>query len=394
MSAAPQREQPAASTPRQSLVGRVLNSGRATLAAVAATLAALAGIVTNWHTIKSALLPTAPATEAKIVAGVEPDISRQEYDLQAHPPIERPASSAALAPGGPARSGVGYRFAVYFAPAGVQPSAGRSIAVASEEEAKGGEPTTTVSAEQKIKQEGEKITEEAKRDEEEAAREQAEATAEQKSAEAREQEEQKKEQEAQKRAEESQRQDAPQAKTEEAKARKRAQQAKSTVRAKRREAARTPTQRRIEVGTSTGRVEEVLHAAHLPESCQSTCALKPIVEKVLKSTAGDAAQAAKEVRTVAASRSGARVHFDVTLKGLERKVVVLTYSLVQTNGAPPPAPYLDTVAVKTFAPAHQREVVVGSCWVPVPSSSQRYYIELTVYDGKTEVAYKDTSPFR
>jgi hypothetical protein len=54
------------------------------------------------------------------------------------------------------------------------------------------------------------------------------------------------------------------------------------------------------------------------------------------------------------ARPAARVHFGVTLKG---------------------------------------EVVGGVCWVPVPSSSRRYYLEPTVYDGKAEVQSKDWSRF-
>lgn len=375
-------EQPADSPAKSSLLGR----GRKIALFAFGALALFAGGITNWDTIKHDLFPAKSAAEASIVAGVEPDISLQEFDVQDQPPGQRPASTAAVAPGGSPRPGSSYRFAVYAAPAITQPAAGRLVAVSFEEEAK--------SQEQKIKEEGEKVKEEAKRDEENSAREETKAAAEQKSAEAREQEEQKKEQEDQKRVEETQKQGVPQAKAEEETARKGVEKASATVQAKKKETVRPPSQRRIEAGTSADRVEEVLHEADLSQRCRPTCGLKPIVEKVLKATSNNPAEAAQQVRAVASRGSGARVHFEVILKGLEHKEVILTYSLVQTNGAPPPAPYLDTVAIKTIAPAREREVIVGDCWVPVPSSSQQYYVELTVYDGKTEVAYKDTSHFQ
>jgi hypothetical protein len=385
--------QPVASSTKWSLLRRFLSEGRSALLGLAAILAALVAIVTNWDTLRSALFPAKHAAEATIAARVDPDISLQEFDLQDRPPAQRPALTAEVAPGESPRPGSRYRFAAYTVPASAQPPAGGFVVVASNGQAKLAERKTTNTAEEKIKEEGEKVTEEAKHAEESAARERAEAAAEQKAAEAREREEQTKEQEAQKRAEETQKPGVAQAKAERAKAQKAVQKAKETVRTKKQEAVQPPSQRRIEAGMPLGRVEEVLHRAHVREGCRPTCALKPIVEKVLKATSNNAAAAASEVRAVTRG-SGARVHFEVTLKGLEHKVVVLTYSLVQTNGAPPPAAYLDTVAIKTLAPAHEPEVVRGSCWVPVPSSSRHYYVVLTVYDGDTEVGYKETSAFQ
>ncbi|HYB23163.1 MAG TPA: hypothetical protein VED41_05155 [Solirubrobacteraceae bacterium] len=363
--------------------------------AVPTALAALAGIVTNWNTLSSAVFPAVPATKATIVAHVEPDISLREFEVQDQLPTQR-SSAAAVVPGGSHTPGFGNRFAVYAVPASTPSTAGRFLAVSSEEPAKSSESTTIKnSAEQKAK-EGEKVTEEAKRAEESAAREKAQAASELKEAEAREQEERKKEQEERKKKQEAEEraeaQGAATAKAEEAKARKAVAKAKETVRAKKQETVRPPSQRRIEAGTPAGRVEEVLHEADLPKHCRPTCGLKPIVEKVLKVTSNNAAAAAQEVRAVNPS-SGARVHYEVTLKGLEHKVVVLTYSLVQTNGAPPPEPYLGTVAIKTVAPAHEPEVVRGICWVPLPSSTRQYYLDLTVYDGETEVESQDTSRF-
>jgi len=388
-------QSPAAPPVKPSLWNRIVHGGWKTVLAVPPTLAVLAGVVTNWDTIKAAIFSSSPPAEATIVAAVEPDISRQEFNLQDHPPVLLPGSSAAV-PGSSAQRS-GYRFAVYSPPADASQGA-RLLSISAEEPPKAPEQTNTSASEQKIKEEGEKITEEAKHDEELAAQEKTQAASEAKQAEMRAQEEQKKEQEAQKRAEETQTHDhakaTAQAKTEVAKARTAAEAAKETVRAKRLEAARPPSQRRAEVGTPVGRVEEVLHAAHLDEGCQPTCAMKPLVEKALKASSGNAAVAARQVRVVASSSTGARVHYDVTVKGLEHKEVVLTYSLVQTNGPPPPATYLDTVTIKTFTPSRQREQVVGSCWVGLPSSARSYYVELTVYDGETEVKYTDTPTFR
>jgi hypothetical protein len=273
-------------------------------------------------------------------------------------------------------------------------AAGTLVAVASAGEPESTESNTTSSVEHapELKLEGERTTEEAKRTEEAAAGEKAKATSEQKSAEVREQEEQKKEQEARKRAEETPAQGAVVAKAEEAQARRKARQAKATVVAKKREAVRPAAERRAEAGTPPGRVEEVLREAHLPEHCRPTCGLKPIIEKALKVTSNSGAAAAQAAR--AASRSpGVRVHYEITLKGLEHKVVVLTYALVQTNGRTPPTRYLIPIAIRTVAPVHEPEVVKGVCWVPVPSSSRHYYLDLTVLDGKTEVESKDTSDF-
>jgi flagellar biosynthesis GTPase FlhF len=393
----PPDEPPVAASTKSGLWSRVGQGGWKALLAIPATLAVLAGVVTNWDTIKRAIFATAPPTEATIVAAVEPYISRQEFDIQDRPPPLASPSAAVLVPRGPARPGGGYRLAVYTPSAEAQPGAGRLLAVSSEEPANASGQTTATSAERQIKQEGEKVTEEAKHDEELAAQQKQHAAAEQKQAEARVQEEQKKEQEAQKRAKETaahgQAQQTEQAKAEEALARQRVEVAKSTATTEQREAIRPSSQRRAEVGAPAGQVEGVLQAAHLDEGCRPTCALKPLVEKVLKASSGDVAAAARQVREVARSSTGARVHFDVTVKGLAQKEVVLTYSLVQTNGAPPPAPYLDTVTIRTFTPTQQKQAEVGSCWVPLPSSSERYYVELTVYDGETEVAYKDTSSF-
>jgi hypothetical protein len=382
-------EQPAGSPAKAK--GRFLSRGWKAVYAVSVALTALAAIVTSSNTLRTFLFPDKAAGGAHIVAEMESDITLQEYDKDLQ---QRPASTAAFTGGASSRPDIRNSFAVYAARATLRPVATRFVAVSSEGEAK---TTETKSAEAKTKEEGEKIKEEAKRDEEDAAREKARAATEQKSAEAREQEEQKKEQEDQKRAEETQTQDAAQAKVEQAKAEKaekKAEKADETVQVKRQEAVRSPTQRRIEGGTPAGRVEEVLHKAGVPERCRPTCALKPIIEKALKNTSGNTTTAALEIRTVAMRGSGASVHFEVTLKGLEHKEVVLTYALVQDSGPPPPEPYQGRVTIKTFAPASEEEVVVGSRWVAVPSNSQEYHLELTVVDSEKEVAFHDTSPFQ
>ncbi len=231
---------------------------------VFALLALLAGGVTHWDTIKAAFFPPAPATAARIVAHVEQDISLGEYEVQDQPPAQRPASTATTAPGGSPQSGSGYRLAAYAVPAST-PAAVGLLAVASEERTSPEQTTTTSGgATQKNKEEGAVVTEEARRAEEAAAREKAKATAEQQVAEAREREEQRREQAAQTRAEETQKQGAARAKTEEARARGGAEKAKETVRVKRQEAARPPSQRRAEAGTPAGLVEAVLHEARLP----------------------------------------------------------------------------------------------------------------------------------
>lgn len=274
-------EQPAGSSSKAK--GGFLSRGWKFVYAVSAVLAALAAIVTSSNTLRSFLFPHKAASGAHIVAEMESDITLQEYDKDLQ---LRPASTAAVVGGASSRPDIRNSFSVYAARVTPRPVAGRLVAVSFEGETKTAE---TKSAEAKIKEEGEKIKEEAKRDEEDAAREKARVAAEQKSAEAREQEEQKKEQEDQKRAEETQAQDAAQAKAEQTKAEKAEKKAKTadeTVQAKRREAVRSPTQRRIEGGTSAGRVEEVLHEAGVPERCRPTCALKPIIEKALKHTVG------------------------------------------------------------------------------------------------------------
>jgi hypothetical protein len=382
-------QQPASSSSKAK--GRFLSRGWKFVYAVSAVLTALAAIVTSSNTLRSFLFPHKAASGAHIVAEMESDITFQEYDKDLQ---LRPASTAAVLGGASSRPDIRNSFSIYAGRVTPRPVAGRLVAVSFEGETKTAE---TKSAEAKIKEEGEKIKEEAKRDEEDAAREKARVAAEQKSAEAREQEEQKKEQEDQKRVEETQAQDAAQAKAEQAKAEKAGKKAKTadeTVQAKRREAVRSPTQRRIEGGTSAGRVEEVLHEAGVAERCRPTCALKPIIEKALKNTSGNTTTAALEVRTVATRGSGASVHFEVTLKGLEHKEVVLTYALVQNSGPPPPEPYQGRVTIKTFAPKSEEEAVVGSRWVAVPSNSQEYHLELTVVDSEKEVAFHDTSPFQ
>lgn len=360
------------------------------LATVAATLTALVAIVTNWEKLEQLLFPSEPVPTATIIAGVDPYITLREFDAQAQLPSQGPTATAAVARRGRATPGFVDRFATYSVSAGAPPPAGRLVA---EEHASGTEQSTGTIAGQKIKAEGERVSAEAKHAEETVAQEAKTAAAEQKSAQVLVQEEQQKEREAQKRAEETPDQGATQAKAEEAAARKAVAEAKATVLAKKQEASRPLTQRRIEAGTPASRVEAVLHEAHLPTRCRPTCGLKPIVEKVLKDTTNNTAAAAAEVRAVTHS-SGARVHYEVTLTGLEGKVAVLTYSLVQTDGAPPPEPFLDTVVIKTVAPRRDPEVLRGICWVPVPSSSRRYYVVLTVHDGREEVGYMDTRAFR
>lgn len=384
---------PAVSSPGSGFVRKVLDQGWKAVAAIGALLALAAGAITNWKTIETTLFPAKLAYAASIVSHVESDISLQEYELQTQAPVQRTQLATSVTPGGSLGQRSGYRLAAYVLPTNGQPAAGTRVSVASEE-TKSSESKTASSAERapEIKQEGEKITEEAKHTEEVAAAEKAKATTEQKSAEVREREEQKKAQEAHKRAQETQAHGAVLAKAEEAQARQKARKAKATVLAKARQAVRPAAERRVEAGTPPGRVEEVLREAHLPEHCRPTCGLKPIIEKALKLSADSGAAAAQAAR--AASRSpGVRVHYELTLRGLEHKVVVLSYALVQTNGSTPSTLYARPITIRTVAPALEREVVRGICWVPVPSSSRQYYLDLTVLDGETEVESKDTSDF-
>jgi hypothetical protein len=347
-------------------------------------LGLLATGLANWHKVESALFPAKAATAATIAARVESDISLPEYEVQRQGP-------ASITTGAQALSGSRYRFADYSAPEGEQPLAETVLLAASEPPGNGAQSTTTNGAEKK-QAEVRSVTEEAKQAEERAATEKAQATAERKEAETREQEEQKKETKAVKRAEEASASGAPAAEAEATRARSEVEKARERVRAKKQEAIRPPSQRRIESGTPASRVEEVLHKTQLPQSCSSMCGLKLIVESALKGASNDAAAAAKEVQAVN-PRAGARVHYDVILKGLQGKVVKLTYSLVQTDGSPPPEPYEKLVTIRTVAPKGESEPVKGVCWVGVPSTSRRYFLDLTVYDGQTEVESGETKRF-
>lgn len=388
--AAQPSEQPAAQPPKPSLWSRFKRAVLTT----AAVLAALVGIVKEWNALTSLIFPAGHAPEARILGKAESEISLQEYEVQGQLPAGLQASTSAAAAARFPQTSSRYRLAIDDAPAASRPVTATFVAVTSEEGAKSQEEKIKPQSEQ-IKQEGEKIKEEAKREEEDAAREKAKATSEQKSAEALEQEERKKAQEAQKRAEETAKHGAPEAKAEEQKARREVDRASKTVQAKKEEARRPPSARRAEAGASAGVVEEVLREAHLPARCNSSCGLKPIVERALKTTSNDPAKAARQVQaTIRSPRLGARVHFDIALYGLAHNAVALTYSLVQRNGAPPPPPYVDTVIFKTVEPTGEKEPAVGRFWVPVPSNSQEYYLQLTVYDGKREVASSDTNPFR
>ncbi len=393
-------EQPEAAPSKSSLLGR----GSKVVLAVPAILAALAGIVTNWHTIKAAVFPTRAAAQAQIVAEVESDITRQEYirDL-----LPRTASSAAILGG--ASRGPGFRSsdAVYLAPAGPRLIPAAFVAVVNEPEPSSSAQVTGGNTEEKAKSEGEKLAQEAKSAEETTAQEKARAEAEQKAAEARvleekkkAQEETKKAQEDQQRVKETQKQGSAQAKAELEKAKKQAERAdeavrakKQEVQAKKREVERPPTQRRIERGASASRVEAVLQEAGVPERCHPVCALKPTVEKALMHTSGDAVAAAQQVRAVAKGNSGAAIKFEVRLKGLEHKVVRLSYVLVQDSGPPPPVAYQGQVPIKTFVPKSEDEPEVGICWVPLPSSSRRFHLALTVVDGEQPVRFQKTSSF-
>jgi hypothetical protein len=353
-------------------------------------LGTFAGGIANWHTVKSALFPTKPATVATIVSLVEPDISLEQFELQAQPPLQRGPSAALLTPG----QHPGYRLVAYVMPAG-------TIVAANSEEPLKSTETKISNAQPEQKQEGKQIADEAKHVEEAAARERAKAAEEQKQAEAHVQEEDNKAHEAGKRAQEAGEKAGERAgeraanmlfaREEEAVARRKAQEARATVRAKRQDAARTPSERRVEAG-KPARVEEVLHEAHLADNCRPSCGLKPIIEKTLKVSPNDTAAAAKVAQTVSRS-PGVRVHYELTLKGLEHKVVALSYVLVQTNGPTPPVIFLKPVTIRTVAPVHEPEVIRGVCWVPLPASSRRYYLDLTVWDGEAELESKDTSYF-
>jgi hypothetical protein len=354
--------------------------------AVFGALALFGGGVTQWDTIRSAFFSTKAAAEAHIEEPEVEAMTRQAYESG---PAQRAAPTAAVTDGAaPRPAGFRTSFAVYAVPAAAQPVAGRLVVVSFEEEAK--------DVETKIKAEGEKVKEEAKRDEEDAAREKARAAEEQKSAEVREQEEEQKGQEDQKRAEEAQKQDAAQAKAEQAKAEeaeKAAEKAHETVRAKKQEVARPLTQQRIESGASADQVEEVLRKAGDSERCHRTCGLKPFVEKALKEKSGNATAAAEVVRPVAASNTGAFLHFRVILKGLEHKVVFVSYVLVQNNGQLPPEAYQGQVTIKTVAPSREPESRWVDCWVPLPSSSQEYHLELTVSDSQEDLDIRKTTSF-
>ncbi|HTD07298.1 MAG TPA: hypothetical protein VK680_00280 [Solirubrobacteraceae bacterium] len=372
-----------------------VTGGQKGLATVAAILVALVAIVTNWQKLEEILFPPAPPPvppAATIVAEVDPFITLREFDAQAQLMGQGSGATAAVAPRGSSALGSKYRFATYSASTSEPSRTSELVVGVSEEQTDGAGQSTTTSAEQKIRVEGAQVREEAKHAEEVVHQEASVAAAEKESAEARVREEQKKEREAQKRAEETKTHGTTKALLEEATARKAVEKAKATVRAKRQEAARPLTQRRLEAGTPASRVEEVLHDAQLPERCRPTCGLKPLVEKVLKDSANNTAAAVQKVQTVNRS-AGARVHYEVTLKALAGKVVVVTYSLVQTNEPPPPEWYLGTVVIRRVKPKHDPEVLRGTCWVPLPSSSRRYYVVLTAYDATEEVGYKKTSPF-
>jgi hypothetical protein len=337
-------------------------------------LAAVATIVTSWIAIFPHHAAITPGASFEV--DVEP-MTRQEYKAD-----QQSRGGATAAVGGDS-------FAVYVVP--VADGAEGLVPVSFTEEA--------AAEEQKIKEEGEKIKEEAKRDEEDSAQEEASATAEQKAAETTVHEEQQKEQEAQKRAEESQTQDAAKAAVEEAKAQdaqQQAEKASETVQVKKRDSVRSPTQRRIERGTPASQVEAVLREAGEPERCQSTCALKPAVEKALKDKSGNTGKAAREVHGLAASNFGARLSFRVTLNGLAHKLVFLTYVILQEGREPPPpGSYEGEWPVGTVTPTNEHEPVVGHRWVPVPPSSQEYHLRLVVSDSKQEeVSLHDTSPFQ
>jgi hypothetical protein len=372
--------------------------------AVPTVLTALAGIVTNWHTIESALFPTKAPAEAQIVAEVESDITRPEYvrDLQS-----RAAPTAAVLGGPSRRPGFTDSYAVHLGPAGARTIAAAFVAVSSGSEPSSNAQLTGNSTEEKAKAEGEKLAQEAKSAEESTTQEKTRAEAEQKTAETRvlaeqkkAQEEKQKAQEDQQRAEETQKQGSAQAKVEQEKARQEAKKADEAVQAKKREvqvkkreAVRPPTQRRIERGAPPSRVEAVLQEAGVPERCRPTCALKPIVEQALKHTSGDASAAARQVRPVVKRNSGAAVKFEVTLKGLEHKVVRLSYALVQDSGPPPPLEYQGQVPMMTFVPKSESELEVGICWVALPSSSRRFHLALTVVDSEKPVRFQKTSSF-
>jgi hypothetical protein len=378
--AAPPPEPPAAAPAKSSLLSR----GRAVVLGISATLAALVAIIANWNSLTESLFPAKAATAATIVARVESDISLPEYEVQSQ-------GSASITPAAPALSRARYRFADHTTPESDQPAVAPVLLASLEPPGKGTQPTTTNSTEQK-QAEVRSVTEEAKHAEERATTEKAQATAERKSAEAHEQEEQTKETKAKKRAEEASTSDAPVAEAEATRARSKVVKARETVRAKKQEAIRPRSQRRIESGTPASQVEEVLHKTQLPHAGSSTCGLKPIVESALKSASNDAAAAAKELEAVNPG-AGARVHYNIMLKGLEGKVVKLVYSLVQTDGSAPPEPYEKLVTIRTVAPKGESEPVKGVCWVAVPSTSRRYFLDLTVYDGKTEVESGETKRF-
>jgi hypothetical protein len=396
MNAARQPPEPVTPPGKRGVTGRA----RTTVVGGFGALALLAGGVTNWDTIEKALFPNKPVGVAHIVALVESDITRQEYDAEL---LQHTGPTAATV----GRPSPQDSFAVYVVPAGTQPGAGRFLAVGS-----GGEPTATTqgtpnSTEQKAKQEAGKLAEEAKQAEESAAHEKERATEEKKNAEMhvreeqnKEQEEEAKEQAAQKRAEETHEHGPTQAKAEQETAKKKAEEAheavqekKQEVQVKQREAVRPPVERRIERGSSAGQVEAVLDEAGVPEKCRPMCALEPIVERALKHTSGDASAAAREVGSLATRDVGAAIRFSITLKGLQGKDVRLSYALVQDSGPVPPAEYLGQVPLKPYVPTSEDEPEATTCWVALPTSSQKYHLALTVVDGDKPVTFLDTSSF-
>lgn len=400
----PPPEQPAAAPPPKPRLLSLPGQAWKLVAGGCAALALFATAITNWHTVKEALFPTEARSEAFIKGHVESDVSLPEYEAQAQLPGQGSLSATLLTPGG--RSS--YRLAAYVVPASTLTGAERAAASApvtlaatepttstqtTSTQTTSTQPTATTSPESqpKIKQESAQITEEAKHVEEAAAQEKPKAVEEQKSAEADERAEEKKVQEARKRAEQTSAQEAALAKAEEAKALRKVQQAKATVRAKKRNVARPPLERRVEAG-KPALVEEVIHEAHVVSHCPPGCGLKPIIEKALQTTSNNTALAAEDARTVSRG-PGVRVHYELTLKGLEHKVVELIYTLVQTNGLTPSELYTRPVKIRTVVPVHDPEVVHGKCWVPVPSGSRDYFLDLTVVDGTAELNSTETNHF-
>jgi hypothetical protein len=146
---------------------------------------------------------------------------------------------------------------------------------------------------------------------------------------------------------------------------------------------------------------------HVPlgGGCDTSCALRPLVDQAITDTSSNLAEAAGEIASVftdTRSREfenrrqpiGVTVSYKLDLRNYAGKRVTVVWSLCSaaTNKALPRT-WWRNVIVKQVEPTTDDAPVPGTFWAPIPRRMGDYYLELKVFTGDNEDEHAITATF-